>query len=159
MDSNGDTRTRKALSNIMSISTALRSLVTSHINSPLIKPRRPLFRIPHLPPPPDILSELENSGAPVTCIQQLHKTYMHGCLLLQRKTAASMASLPHPSDAGIQTFQTIYSKRIDNMKDHILQRVRETLLKVPPRGRFPKVREPICPSGGTYAFLETYSTA
>jgi len=158
MDSNGDTRTQKALSNIMSISTALRTLVASHINTPLITPTRSLSCLPHFPPPPDILPELEMSGAPVAYIQQLHDAYMHGCLLLKQRTETSMASLPHPSNAELQTFQAIYFKRIDNMKNRLLQRFHDTLSKIPPRSRFLKVREPICLGGGPYTFLEAYST-
>ncbi len=88
---------------------------------------------PTLPRPPDVLPELEATGVPASMITELLHWYNKGCRSIRQRTEAALANLPITSPRIFHVFENAYLKRINDLKDLMLQRVSNTSNKKPPK--------------------------
>lgn len=125
MDSTNDSRLQSLLSNIASTSNVILQTVSSGASPGLTSPHY-LPNPPVLSRPPDVLPELEATGAPAPMITELLEWYNKSCRSLRRQTEATVAKLPVRSTRVIRLFEEAYLKRANALKDRILQRVYST---------------------------------
>lgn len=108
---------------------------------------------PTLPPPPNILSELEATGAPTSVIMQELEKFEQGCRTLRRQTEAilcrlAQSTLDLPSLGGSKPdtplrssnfLESIYLKQVLNLKACTLKRVHAASANKSLRVRFNQV--------------------
>lgn len=141
MGSTKDSRFQSLLLSVVNTSINILHVVTpaNFTEPPPSLPVNP----PTLPPAPDVLPELQAAGAPASMITELLKWYNRECRSLRRQAEDAIANLPTTSTRGIYVFEEVYARRVNALKNQMLQRIRNFSTKR--ASKFNQVRR-CCPA-------------